>query len=178
MPQPLQWRHDEHDGISNHQCFNCLLNWFFFFFFRRRSMKNIKAPHQWPLWEESTGDQWFPSQRASNPENDLIWWCHHDSHVLLWLYNEMQRSSGWQPWYSLTMLKLVFNVSSEYLGCHPDDLSISLYYISNSKRVHEVYQQRHRPYNCSKDSEVILTDMGELNLFNHKKTQQKRSSIW
>ena len=30
--------------------------------------------------------------------------------------------SGWQPWYSLEMLKASFNVvSSEYQGCHPDD---------------------------------------------------------
>ena len=36
-----------------------------------------------------------------------------------------ERSSGWQPWYSLETLKLVFNVSSEYQGCHADYLSVS-----------------------------------------------------
>ena len=30
-------------------------------------------------------------------------------------YTEAERSSDWQPWYSLQTLKLVFNVSSEYL---------------------------------------------------------------
>ena len=39
--------------------------------------ENIKAPHHWPLWGESTSEQWFPSQRASNVENVSIWWCHH-----------------------------------------------------------------------------------------------------
>ena len=39
---------------------------------------------------------------------------------------ETDRSSGWQPWYSLEMLKLVFNVPSEYQGCHPDDPLVSV----------------------------------------------------
>ena len=26
---PLQWRHNEHDGVSNHQPHNCLLNYIF-----------------------------------------------------------------------------------------------------------------------------------------------------
>ena len=39
---------------------------------------------------------------------------------------ETERSSGWQPKYSLEMLKLVFNVSCEYQGSHLDSLSISV----------------------------------------------------
>ena len=39
--------------------------------------ENIKAPRHWPLWGESTGHWWFPSQRASNAENISISWCHH-----------------------------------------------------------------------------------------------------
>ena len=42
-----------------------------------------QAKHQssrhWPLWGESTGDRWFPSQRASNTENVSIWWCYFKS---------------------------------------------------------------------------------------------------
>ena len=34
----------------------------------------IKAPHHWPLWWESIGDWWIPSQRASNAEIVSIWW--------------------------------------------------------------------------------------------------------
>ena len=40
---------------------------------------------------------------------------------------ETERSSGWQLWYSLETLKTSFNVSSEYQGCHPDDLSVFVY---------------------------------------------------
>ena len=39
---------------------------------------------------------------------------------------EMEWSSGWQPWYSLETLKLAFNVSSEYQGCHSDDHFVSV----------------------------------------------------
>ena len=34
----LQWHHDEHDGVSNHHCLDCLLNRLF----RRRSMKTSR----------------------------------------------------------------------------------------------------------------------------------------
>ena len=37
---------------------------------------NIKAPRDWPLWEESIGD--FPAQRSSNAENGSVWWRHHE----------------------------------------------------------------------------------------------------
>ena len=36
----LQWRHNEHDGVSNHRLLDSLLNRMF----RSRSDKNIKAP--------------------------------------------------------------------------------------------------------------------------------------
>ena len=39
----------------------------------------------------------------------------------------MERSSVWQPWYSLETLKFLFSVFSEYQGCHPDGLSVSVY---------------------------------------------------
>ena len=29
------------------------------------------------MWEESTDDQWLPSQRTSKMENVFIWWRHH-----------------------------------------------------------------------------------------------------
>ena len=48
----LQWCHNEHDGISNHQRIHCLLNCLF----RCRSKKNIKALRHWPLCGEFTGD--------------------------------------------------------------------------------------------------------------------------
>ena len=56
----LQWRHNEHDGISNHHHLHCLLNCWF----RCRSKKALKALHHWPLWGEFTGDQWIPRTKG------------------------------------------------------------------------------------------------------------------
>ena len=51
----LQWRHNEHDGVSNHQPYYCLLN-----FIQTQIKENTKGPRHWPLWGEFTGDQWIP----------------------------------------------------------------------------------------------------------------------
>ena len=58
---------------------------------------------------------------------------------------ETERSSGWQPWYSLETLKLVFNVSSEYQGCHPDYLFVSVVPIHCCALS---LQWRHNEYDC------------------------------
>ena len=50
---PLQWRHNEHNGVLNHQPHHCLLNRLF-----RQLKENIKAPRHWPLCGEFTGDRW------------------------------------------------------------------------------------------------------------------------
>ena len=39
--------------------------------------ENIKAPRQWHLWGESTGDWWIAL--AKDAENVSIWWRHHDA---------------------------------------------------------------------------------------------------
>ena len=74
MQKSLQWRHNEHDGVSNHLRLGCLLNCFY----RRRSKKTSK--HRVTGFCEGnspvTGE--FPAQRASNAENISIWWRHHD----------------------------------------------------------------------------------------------------
>ena len=69
----LQWRHNERDGVSNHQPHDCLLN----HLFRRRS-KNTSKLRLTGLCEGNspvTGE--FPTQRASNAENVSISWRHH-----------------------------------------------------------------------------------------------------
>ena len=74
----LQWRHNECDGISNHQTHNCLLK----SLFRCRSKKTSML-HVTGLCEGNLlvmGE--FPTQRASNVEKVSIWWCHH--HVPFW----------------------------------------------------------------------------------------------
>ena len=69
MKIPLQWRHNERDGVSNHQPRDCLLNRLF----RRRSKKKSKL-RVTGLCENSPVTGEFPSQRASNTENVSIWW--------------------------------------------------------------------------------------------------------
>ena len=75
----FQWRHNECDGVSNHQPHGCLVNRLFNRLFRRRS-KNISKLRVTGLCggnSPATGE--FPAQRASNAENVFIWWRHYDS---------------------------------------------------------------------------------------------------
>ena len=70
----IQWRHNERDGVSNHQSHDCSLNRLF----RCRSKKTSKL-RVTGLYEGNspvTGE--FPAQMASNAENVSIWWRHHD----------------------------------------------------------------------------------------------------
>ena len=73
----LHWRHNDHDGVSNHQPHGCLLNRLF----RRRSKKTSKLRVTGPLCGEFTGTGEFPAQRASYTENVSIWWRHHVAEV-------------------------------------------------------------------------------------------------
>ena len=65
---PLQWRHNEHNGVSNHQPRDCLLNHLF-----KQIKENIKAlRHLCEGNSPVTGE--FPG--ASNAENASISWRH------------------------------------------------------------------------------------------------------
>ena len=70
---PLQWRHNEHDDVSNHQLHDCLLNRLF----RRRSKKTPKLRVTGLCAGNSPLTGEFPPQRASTAENVSIWWRHH-----------------------------------------------------------------------------------------------------
>ena len=70
---PLQWRHNDHDGVSNHQLNGCSLNRLF----RRRSKKTSKLLVTGLCAGNSPGTGEFPAQMASNAENVSIWWRHH-----------------------------------------------------------------------------------------------------
>ena len=59
---PLQWRHNERDGASNHQPHDYLLSRLF----KAQVKEIIKAPRHWPVWGEFTGE--FPAQRAATPK--------------------------------------------------------------------------------------------------------------
>ena len=69
----LQSRHNERDGVSNHQRLDCLLDHFF-----RCRLKQTSKLCVTGLCEV-TGD--FPAQRARHAENVSIWWRHHDISV-------------------------------------------------------------------------------------------------
>ena len=69
----LRWRHNERDGVSNHQPHVCLLNRSI----RRRSKKTSKL-RVTGLCEGNppvTGE--FLAQMASNAVNVSFWWRHH-----------------------------------------------------------------------------------------------------
>ena len=73
-PFSLQWHHNEHDGASNHQPHDCLLNRLFMHRSKKTSMLRVTGFVR--------GIQRWPAQKASNAENVFIWWRHH---LLTWL---------------------------------------------------------------------------------------------
>ena len=69
----LQWRHNERNGVSNHQRLDCLLN----ILFKRRTKKTSKLCVTGLCSRNSPVAGEFLSQRPSNAENASIWWRHH-----------------------------------------------------------------------------------------------------
>ena len=93
----LHWRHNDHDGVSNHQPHGCLLNRLF----RPRSKKTSKlcvtglcagnsrgpvnSPHKWPVTRKM-----FPSDDViMNTESVSISW-HHCLHQHIIVYHGFQ----------------------------------------------------------------------------------------
>ena len=70
----LQWGHNWHDSVSNHQHHDCLLN----HLFRRSLKKTSKLCVTGLCAGTSPGTDEFPAQMASNAENVSIWWRHHE----------------------------------------------------------------------------------------------------
>ena len=79
---PLQWRHNGRDSVSNHQPHDCLLNRLY----RHRSKKSSKRRVTGLCAGNSTGTGEFPAQMASSAENVSIWWRHHNAETQ-WLIN-------------------------------------------------------------------------------------------
>ena len=69
----LQWLHNGHDGVSNHQRLDCLPN----HLFRLRSNKIPKLRAIGLFEGNSPVTDEFPPQRASKAENISIWCRHH-----------------------------------------------------------------------------------------------------
>ena len=96
---PLQWRHNEHDGVSNHQPHDCLLT----SLFRRRSKKTSKLRVSGLRVGNSPVNGEFLAQRTSNVEIASIWWRHHDmpnSQLVKQVYNQLYRlhKQGFSNW--------------------------------------------------------------------------------
>ena len=70
----VQWRHNEGDGVSNHQPHDCLLNRLFKAQYKKTS--KLLVTGLCAGYSPVTGE--FPAQRASNAENVSIWWRHHE----------------------------------------------------------------------------------------------------
>ena len=70
---PLNWRHNGHDGVSNHQPHDCLLDRLS----GRRSKKTSKLRVTRLCAGNSLLTGEFSAQMASNTENVSIWWRHH-----------------------------------------------------------------------------------------------------
>ena len=86
----LQWRHNEHNGVSNHQPDDCLLNRLF-----RLTSKKPQTPASLALYVGNspvTGE--FATQMASNEENVSIWWRHH-VHRVTWGKTPIGLNQGW-----------------------------------------------------------------------------------
>ena len=68
----LQWRHNDRDGVSNHQPSNCSLNRLFRHRSKKTSKLRVTGLCAWnsPMTGES------PAQRASSVEIVSIWWRH------------------------------------------------------------------------------------------------------
>ena len=88
---PLQWRHNEHDGVSNHQHHDCLLNRLF----RRRSKKISKLCASGLCEGNSPVTSEFHTKMTSNVEKVAFLWRHHVPSVSL-TYQGLNKN----PWYS------------------------------------------------------------------------------
>ena len=90
----LQWRHNEHDGVSNHQPHGCLL----IRLYKCRSKKTSKLRVTGLCVGNSPGTGEFPAQMASNAENVSIWWRHHGlcrGIILIGVWQGASRQGAW-----------------------------------------------------------------------------------
>ena len=69
----LQWCHNGHDAVSNHQSYDCLLNRLFWCSSKKKS--NLCVTGHCAGNSSATGE--FPAQMSSKAENVSIWWRHH-----------------------------------------------------------------------------------------------------
>ena len=107
----LLWRHNGHDGLSNHQSRHCLLNRIF----RRRSKKTSKLRVTGLCVGNSPVTGEFPAQMASNAENVSIWWRHHVLHVICHHdHKDIEIEASW----SSTVIKSYVITNPRFISVH------------------------------------------------------------
>ena len=74
----LQWRHNEHDGVWNHQPHDCLLNRLYIH--RSKKTSKLRVTSLGEGNSPVSGD--FPAQMVSNAENVSIWWRYHEYSII------------------------------------------------------------------------------------------------
>ena len=92
---PLRWRHNERDGVVNHQPHDCLLKRLF----RHRSKKTLTLRITGLYEGNSSVTSEFPAHKASIAEKVSIWWCNH-ALVPLYCNNDLHQfnRSQWLWW--------------------------------------------------------------------------------
>ena len=68
QPYTLWWRHNEHNGVSNHQRLDCLLNCLFRCRSKKTSKLRVRGIHWWPVNSPHKG----PVKRKMFPFDDVI----------------------------------------------------------------------------------------------------------
>ena len=103
----LQWRHNERDGVSNHQPHECLLSRVF----RGRSKKTSKLRVTGLCEGNSPVTGEFPSQRASNAKNV------DDVDDVIMIYRKAYDIYGWTdetiPQYGFRLVIIIYCTSKE-----------------------------------------------------------------
>ena len=77
----LRWRHNGHDGISNHQPHDCLLNRLFRCWLKKTPKLRVTGL----CAGNSPGTGEFPAQMARNAENVSTSWHQHKEFGWIWL---------------------------------------------------------------------------------------------
>ena len=115
--KPLQWCHNGHDSISNHQPHDCLLNRIF----RLRSKEISKLLVTGLCAGNSPGTGEFPAQMASNTENASIWWRHHARNHLFYIVTDKATDGLAPPGATASAARILTQFSQNILDSYPEN---------------------------------------------------------
>ena len=173
----LQWRHNESDGVPNHEPHDCLLN----HLFRRRSNKASKLCVTGLCVGNSPVTGEFHAQMASNAENVSIWWRHH---VSIFFNNDVALLTGLHhiPADTWSNDKSHYYVKTT-LRCRFDLIMTSLRHVSAGprKKYIEILPSGHQQAWSVRRKQIGLTRIyfsKLLHVINHKICEMKIQIIF